>query len=125
MRGYRDLGRSASLVGSVVAALAASACCVGPLIFALLGIGGAGLLVALEPYRPVLMVVTAVLLGTGFLLTTRPPAARAGAPGSAGDGCGCGIPRRDRAGRRMLWLATGVVGLVLLSPYLTPYLLLF
>ena len=123
MERYRDLGRSASLAGSVAAALAASACCIGPLLFALLGIGGAGFLVALEPYRPVLMAVTAILLGTGFFLTYRTPAARAArAPGAADDDCGCEVPRTNRAGRRMLWVATGIVGLALLFPYLTPYL---
>jgi hypothetical protein len=37
--------RSASLGGAVVTAVTASICCVGPLVFALLGLGGAGVLV--------------------------------------------------------------------------------
>ena len=53
-----NLPRIASLLDAVGAALAASACCIGPLAFALLGIGGAGSLLALEPYRPVLTVLT-------------------------------------------------------------------
>ncbi len=39
-----------TLAGSVAAALAASACCIGPVVFALLGIGGAAFAVTLEAY---------------------------------------------------------------------------
>ena len=120
---YQDLGRSASLAGSVVASVAASACCIGPLVFALLGIGGAGFLVALEPYRPLLMAMTLGLLGVGFFLTYRTPAASTAGPGQpTGGDCGCEMPQANQAGRRMLWVATGIVGLALLFPYLTPYL---
>lgn len=37
---------------AVFTGLLASACCIGPLVLAILGIGGAGLLVKFEPYRP-------------------------------------------------------------------------
>ena len=47
-----DTAQKSTLVAAVLTAVAASACCVGPLIFAALGIGGAALLVAMEPYRP-------------------------------------------------------------------------
>ncbi len=119
-----DIARNFSLGGSVAAALAASACCVGPLVFALLGIGGAGFLVALEPYRPVFTVLTLGLLGVGYYLTYRTPAmARVPAGGDAvGDDCGCEMPKTNRAGKRMLWVATGLVAVALMFPYATPYL---
>jgi len=46
-------GRGSLLVGGV-AALVASACCLGPLVLVVLGFSGAwiGNLTALEPYRP-------------------------------------------------------------------------
>ncbi len=44
-------------LGAVLSAFLASACCVGPLVFALLGLGGAGFLVKFEPYRPYFAVV--------------------------------------------------------------------
>ena len=46
----------------------ASACCVGPLLLLSLGIGGAwiGHLTALEPYRPVFIVLTVLFLGLAF-----------------------------------------------------------
>ncbi|MCC7110993.1 MAG: Mercuric transport protein MerT, partial [Deltaproteobacteria bacterium] len=61
----------ATTAGSIAAAVLASACCVGPLILALLGIGGGALRVKLEPLRPLFRVVTVALLGTGFYVTYR------------------------------------------------------
>lgn len=120
----QEVARNLSLGGSVSAALAASRCCVGPLVFALLGIGGAGFLVALEPYRPAFTMLTLGLLGVGYHLTYRAPAiAPAVANGEiAGDDCGCEMPKTNRAGKRMLWVATGLVAVALLFPYATPYL---
>ncbi|MCK6536691.1 MAG: mercuric transport protein [Polyangiaceae bacterium] len=114
-----DLTRQASLGGAVAAAFAASACCVGPLVFALLGLGGAGALVALEPYRPIFIGLTLALLGVGWVLALRAPAARqvAGA-----DDCGCELPRTNRAGRGLLWFATATVAALLAFPYVTPFL---
>lgn len=108
-----DLTRSASMAGAVASALAASACCVGPLLFAMLGLGGAGFLVALEPYRPVFTAITVLLLGLGFYVTYRRPKV---------DDCACELPRANRVGRWMLWVAGGVSGVVLIFPSLVPYL---
>lgn len=104
-------------VGSIVSAFIASACCVGPLVFALLGLGGAGLLVKFEPYRPLFIAVTAALLGTGFYLTYRKPRT-AVAEGTDGPACACPAPRTNRAGRVMLWVATVLVVLFLAFPYI-------
>ncbi len=56
------------LVGGVLAGIGASACCIGPLLLLSLGIGGAwiGHLTALEPYRPVFIVLTVLFLGLAF-----------------------------------------------------------
>jgi mercuric ion transport protein len=57
-----------ALAGGLLAGIGASACCVGPLLLLSLGIGGAwiGHLTALEPYRPVFIVLTVVFLGLAF-----------------------------------------------------------
>lgn len=121
--GVQDDGRrekrlsAAASLGSIVSAFIASACCVGPLVFALLGLGGAGLLVKFEPYRPYLIVLTAALLGTGFYLTYRKPRA-AVVEGAEGDACACPAPRTNRAGRVMLWVATVLVAVFLAFPYI-------
>lgn len=109
--------------GSVLTAFLASACCVGPLIFALLGLGGAGLLVKFQPYRPYFMALTFAMLGTGFYFTYRRPSlANAPASASGPPACDCPAPRTNRAGRVMLWVATALVGGFLLFPYLVPFL---
>ena len=51
--------------GDVVAALLASLCCVGPLLFVSLGVG-AGLASTFEPLRPIFGVLMVALLGAGF-----------------------------------------------------------
>ena len=118
-----DLTRNVSVGGAVAAAFAASACCIGPLFFAVLGIGGAGFLVALEPYRPIFTAATVGLLGVGFYLTYRKPdAAVANGPVADGDACGCEMPRTNRTGKRMLWVATGIVAIALALPYFVPFL---
>ncbi len=101
-------------------AFLASVCCVGPLILALLGIGGAGLLVRLEPYRPAFTVLTLCLLGAGLYLGYRKPQRAAAAP--AGPGCACEHPRSNKAGRVLVWVATVLAIGFLVFPYLTPYL---
>ena len=65
------------------------------------------MLVAMEPYRPAFTVVTLGLLASGFYVTYgRRKAAN----------CDCERPRAGRTGRWMLWVATGVASLALLSP---------
>lgn len=111
----------AASVSSIISAFIASICCVGPLVFALLGLGGAGLLVKFEPYRPYFMAVTFALLGTGFYFTYRKPKAP---PATTAEGpeCACPAPRANRAGKVMLWIATVLVVAFLVFPYLAPYL---
>ncbi len=106
---------------SVLSALVASACCVGPLVLALLGIGSAGLLIKLEPYRPYFIAVTFVLLGTGFYLTYREPKATASSDAD-GPECPCPAPPAGHASKVLLWIATVLVGVLLAFPYLAPHL---
>lgn len=106
----------ASAGGAVVSAFLASLCCLGPLVFALLGIGGAGLLVKFEPYRPYFMAATLALLGAGFYFTYRKPKPL------AGPDCDCEHPKANRVGRALLWIATVMVIGFLAFPYLAPHL---
>lgn len=108
--------------GAVATAFLASACCLGPLVLALLGLGGAGLLIALEPYRPYLLVATFGLLGAGFYLAYRPRPASAPAAAGSGDACECPVPRASRAGRALLWVAAVVALAFLAFPYVAPWI---
>src|SRR6266704_2178757 len=85
-----------AVAGAIVAATIASVCCLGPLVLALAGLGGAGLLVKFERYRPLFAGVTLALLATGFYFTYRRPKTDAD--------CACERPRGARAGKFALWL---------------------
>lgn len=59
-----EKGSSGFLAFGGVAAILASSCCLGPLILVMLGFSGAwiGSLSALEPYRPLFLVLTVIAL---------------------------------------------------------------
>lgn len=111
--------RAATIGGAVAAAFASALCCLGPLLFAALGLGGAGLIARFEAYRPYFAVLTLALLGAGFYFTygRSAPAAVSAAEGPA---CDCELPRANRLGRVALWIATAVVAVFLAFPYLAP-----
>jgi mercuric ion transport protein len=108
---------SASAAGAVLSAFLASLCCIGPLVFAMLGIGGAGLLVKFEAYRPYFTGLTAALLAAGFYLTYRKPKA-AVVSAVEGPACDCEHPKANRLGRAMLWVAAAVVVAFWSFPYI-------
>jgi len=60
-----------SAVGSVITAVVASLCCIGPALLAVVGVGSIGFLGALESYRPYFIGLTVVLLALAFHLTYR------------------------------------------------------
>jgi len=101
-------------LGSVWSAALASACCLGPLFLAVLGLGGAGALIALERFRPLFIAVAVLFLGAGFAFAYRRPA---GAHGSGGE-CACPVPRQQIWTRRILWFATGLTVAFLAAPYI-------
>ena len=102
--------KTLSIGGALLAALAASSCCLGPLLLAALGLGGAGATAALAAYRPYLLAGTAALLAGGFYFTYRKRMA------AVADPCGCARPRSHRAGRVGLWIATVGVVVVAAAP---------
>ena len=108
--------QGATLVGSVVGGVLASVCCIGPLVFALLGISGAAFAHRFEPFRPYFLVLTYGLLGAAFYLSYRPAKAECG-PGGA-----CEMPRASRGGKVVLWIAAVVVVLTTAFPLYSIYL---
>lgn len=93
----------ATMAGALASAVLASACCIGPLLLGLVGLGGAGLLIKLEPYRPYFTGATLAALGAGFYFTYGKPKV------AEGDACGCEHPKSNRAGKFLLWLVTVLV----------------
>ncbi|MGH8563109.1 MAG: mercuric transporter MerT family protein [Gammaproteobacteria bacterium] len=115
----QPVGKALVSVGSVVAALAASSCCVLPLVFFALGISGAwiGNLTALAPYQPYFVVVTLGFLAAGFVMVYRKPGMVC-APGSY-----CATPASDRLAKVSLWIATAIIAVALAFPFLVPFLI--
>lgn len=107
------------LAGAVAGALAASICCLGPLVLVALGATGAwiGGLAAIEPYRPLFILATVGLLGFAFYREYRKPNAEACKPGSA-----CAVPAVRRRARAALWLVAALVLALLALPYVSPAL---
>lgn len=85
-------------IGTVLSAIMASSCCWLPPILILMGVSGAGMIAALEEYRPLFMIVTFGFLAMAFYFTYRPRRARAGA--GAADCC-----QAQRAPRRFSMMA--------------------
>ena len=71
----RIAGKGLLAVGGVLGALAASSCCVIPLVLLSFGVGGAwmGTLTALAPYNADIVAFTLSCLGVGFYLVYRKP----------------------------------------------------
>nr|WP_234416776.1 mercuric transporter MerT family protein [Ruegeria sp. Alg231-54] len=108
--------------GGVLGALAASTCCVVPLILFSLGISGAwiGNLTALEPYKPIFIGLTLGFLGYGFWMVYRKPKACA-------DGEACARPLPNRLVKFALWVSTVLILIALfwnwIAPVVAPILL--
>ena len=99
-------------VAAVLAAGIASACCIGPVAFVILGAGALGAsLAVLEPYRPVLLGLTAVLLGGAFYVAYRPTR-----------GCDACSPVSRRRTRIAVWIAAALTAALVTFPYYVGYL---
>ncbi len=115
-----DAGRQRLVaLGGILGAIAASSCCVIPLILFSLGIGGAwiGNLTALAPYKPLFVAGAAGLLGYGFYLVYW-KSRRACA-----DGAACARPIPSRLVQLALWIATVFVIAAFAFDYVAPLLL--
>lgn len=99
----------AASIAAVGAALLASLCCIGPLVFVTFGVG-ASLASRFEPLRPLLSILTIGFLAIGFYIVY----GRKPEPDVDCDENGqCAIPPHARD-RWLLWLAT-VIALVVLT----------
>ena len=97
--------------GGLLAALAASTCCVLPLSLAAVGLGGAWLstLTVLAPYEAAFRVLAVLLLGAGFWFVY---ASRAAADSAAA--CPTTTPS-GRVTKTLLWAGAIMMSLVLSS----------
>lgn len=107
-------GRGALMTGGVAAVLA-SACCLGPLVLISVGLSGAWIanLTAFEPYRPVFIAVALVALALAFRRVYRP--VEQCKPGEV-----CAVPAVRRGYRVIFWVVAALVAVALGFPYVAP-----
>ena len=107
----------AASAGAVVAALLASLCCVGPVLFVTLGIG-AGLASRFEPLRPFFTLLTLGLLALGYhtVYGRKAVTSSADAPPACGPDGACHVPRNRTRDKTLLWVAIALAALLLTFP---------
>ena len=105
--------------GGVLGALAASSCCIVPLVLFGLGVSGAwiGNLTRLAPYQPYFLAATAACLGYGYWLVYR------SGNRTCADGEVCARPLPNRIVKTGLVLATLLVLGALAFDFLAPLIL--
>lgn len=112
MKAHPDRSSLAALFAAGIAAIAASVCCVLPLLLVMAGIGGAWMsnLTALDRWRPWFGAMTLACLAWAFWMLYG-PASRCQTEGV------CANPRRLRRRRYGLWASTILIALLLVFPY--------
>lgn len=107
-------GRGALMTGGVAAVLA-SACCLGPLVLISVGLSGAWIanLTALEPYRPAFIAVALVALALAFRRVYRPVE-------QCKLGEVCAVPAVRRGYRVIFWVVAALVAVALGFPHVAP-----
>ena len=105
----------AILVIGGIAALFASACCLGPLVLVLIGVSGAwiGNLAALEPYRP--FFISAALIALFFAWRRIFQPAQNCKPGEV-----CAVPQIKMIYKVIFWFVAALVLLAIVFPYILP-----
>ena len=87
-----------------------------PPLLILGGISGAGMITAVERYRPILMGVTFVFLGAAFYLSYRPRRTKSGGDESSSATYGRRRSKMMTFNRIMLWAVTAIVVVFLFFP---------
>lgn len=95
--------QKATLGGSILAAITASLCCIGPLVAVALGTGGFAASAVFEKWRPVFLGVTFALLALAWYLTYRKPKT------TCEEGSACANKPASKWNKVILWFATAFV----------------
>ncbi|MDS4015292.1 MAG: mercuric transporter MerT family protein [Candidatus Accumulibacter sp.] len=111
-----DRKRNIFAAGGVIGAILASACCVVPLLFVMLGISGAwiGNLTALEPYKPYVAGIALVFIALGFRQVYFKPRP------ACEEGTYCAKPQSAVITKTALWVAAALVLLALSIDWWAP-----
>jgi mercuric ion transport protein len=108
-------GQTLMAAGGLLGALAASSCCILPVVLFSLGVSGAwiGNFTRLAPYQPYFLAATLVFLGTGYWLVHR----------ASKRACACTRALPNRLFKAALIVATILVMVALGFDFLAPLLL--
>ena len=109
--------QKATLGGSLLAAVIASLCCIGPLLAVAFGLGGFAASAVFEKWRPVFLGVTFALLALAWYLTYRKPKA------ACAEGSVCATKPVSKWNKVALWFATGAVLVTAAFPSLSSAIL--
>lgn len=103
------------MLAGAAAAIGASACCAGPLLLVVLGVGGAwgSRLVALEAYQPFFVAAALAFFGYAFYRLYRKQ--EACAPGEA-----CAVPAVRQRQRAILWVIALIAAALMAFPLYAP-----
>ena len=102
-----------SLLAGILAAFAASLCCITPVLALLGGVGGlAASLSWLDPFRPYFMAMTILVFGFAWYQKLKPKTA-------AVDDCGCEVDEKQSflQSKKFLGIITVIAGLLLAFPH--------
>lgn len=112
-------GQKVAAAGGIVGALAASSCCILPVVLFSLGIGGAwiGNFTQLAPYQPYFIAGTLAFIGAGYWLVYR------ASKMACAEGDACARPLPNRFVKITLIAATVIVLSAWAFDYIAPYLL--
>ena len=105
------------LIAGLLTGITASACCAGPLILLLMGVSGSwiGNLSALEPYRPIFILMAVLFLGLAYRrIFTKPKVCDAGAV--------CATQQGRKTQQTLFWITSSIVVLSISFPWYGPFL---
>lgn len=100
------------LVGTVFAGLAASLCCIVPLVLVMAGLGGAwmSMFSAMEPWRPLFLGLTAIFVIWGWYRLYHHPA-------NCESGEVCAVSSGLRRQRLLFWIVTVIIAILVAFPW--------
>jgi mercuric ion transport protein len=106
-------------VGGILSALAASSCCIIPLVLVFFGVSGAwiGQLTSLSTYQPIFVVITLSFLSCGYWMVYRKTKANCTQDAT------CSHPLPNKLVKIGLWFSTALIALALAWPYIVPLIL--
>lgn len=113
----REIGRLSALSGALAAGIAATTCCVLPMVFLWAGISGAWIanLTAFSSYHTVFICISLILLATSYYFIYRRN------DGECEEGEVCAKPLPSTLVKSTFWITAIIICIAAFFPYLVSY----